>query len=271
MRRSSQPRVAAEVSKSVNHQLNMYALAAGAAGVGFLALAQTAEAKIVYTPAHVRLVYDRPLPLDLNHDGTVDFHVLSFNTGTPGEVLVHNVWACQSLGSGTKGPFCLSTGTNRLAVIGYSPHGRLFAAALRKGRRIRDSLFYRPRASALLGNVAQTNTGNTFWNGPWVNGGKGVKDRYLGLKFKIKGKFHFGWARLTITTTKSDFTATLTGYAYETIPGKAISAGATKGPHGVEDAALNQPAPQPATLGALAKGAPGLSVWRRKQTSLDVQ
>jgi len=42
-------RVPANLSQSVQRQLNMYALAAGAAGVGALALTQSAEAKIVYT------------------------------------------------------------------------------------------------------------------------------------------------------------------------------------------------------------------------------
>ena len=68
------------------------------------------------------------------------------------------------------------------------------------------------------------------WTGPWLNGGKGVKNRYLGLKFKINGRCHFGWARVTVTITSNDFTATLTGYAYETISGKGIVAGKTKGP-----------------------------------------
>jgi hypothetical protein len=47
MNRSRAP---SKLSDSVHHQLNMYALAASAAGVGILALAQTAEAKIIYTP-----------------------------------------------------------------------------------------------------------------------------------------------------------------------------------------------------------------------------
>jgi len=40
------------LSSSLEHRLNSYALAASAAGVSFLALAQPAEAKIVYTPEH---------------------------------------------------------------------------------------------------------------------------------------------------------------------------------------------------------------------------
>jgi len=66
MKRSSQPRLAVELSKPLTHQLNMYALAAGAAGVGLLALSPSAEAKIIYTPAHAKIT--TPLPIDLNHD-----------------------------------------------------------------------------------------------------------------------------------------------------------------------------------------------------------
>jgi hypothetical protein len=70
----------AKLSKSVCRQLNSYALAASAAGVGMLALAQPAEAKIVYTPAHIAVPINTFLPLDLNHDGVND---LSFTILAP--------------------------------------------------------------------------------------------------------------------------------------------------------------------------------------------
>jgi hypothetical protein len=47
----------------------------------------------------------------------------------------------------------------------------------------------------------------------------------------------------------------LTGYAYETIPNKAIVTGETRG------------SDDQATLGTLAMGSPGLSVWRRKDSA----
>jgi hypothetical protein len=59
--------------------------------------------------------------------------------------------------------------------------------------------------------------------------------------------------------------AVLLGYAYETIASKAIIAGATSGPDdGEPTASFTMPTPEPATLGALAMRAPGLSIWRRK-------
>ena len=69
----SRPRATRELSASVAHQLNLYALAATAAGVGVLALAQPVEGKIVYTKAHKWLAPNSSFPLDLNHDGIVDF------------------------------------------------------------------------------------------------------------------------------------------------------------------------------------------------------
>ena len=64
---------------------------------------------------------------------------------------------------------------------------------------------------------------------------------------------------MTVTIIPSDITATLTGYAYETIPGKGIVAGQTKGP---DVTALD-----PAHLGRLAAGASATPAWRMKQTS----
>ena len=54
MKRSPRPsRTPSNLSDSVHQRLNMYALAASAAGVGMLALAQPGEARVVYTPAHI--------------------------------------------------------------------------------------------------------------------------------------------------------------------------------------------------------------------------
>src|SRR5207245_9405197 len=77
MKRSSGPRrTASNLSESLHQQLNLYAIAAGAAGVSLLALAQPAGAKIVYTPAHVSMVGPHgSYPLDLNHDSVTDFTI----------------------------------------------------------------------------------------------------------------------------------------------------------------------------------------------------
>lgn len=250
------PRLRANLSDSLHRRLNMYALAASAAGVGVLSLPPTANAKIIYTPAHAKVFLGHPVALDLNHDGIVDFYL-----NIAAEYQWSALEACEVLANGSHGPYCTSrAGTNAGRVTTF------FAAALRYGAKIqRGDRFH--RGSVRLGGVSTSGVSNTTaWYGPWMNGGKGVKNRYLGLKFKINGRFHFGWARMTVTTTKNSFTAILAGYAYETIPGKAITAGATKGPNDELTTSFNTHAPQPATLGVLALGAPGLSIWKREES-----
>jgi hypothetical protein len=203
----------------------MYALSATAAGVGTLALAQPAEAKIVYTPAHAKVVFGKPFPMDLNHDGRIDFYLVL--DGHSSQVRLS---ACQYWNSYADGIFCTlnSRGTNAIRRI-YSK-GRDFAAALRFGDKIeRGDKF--AKSKALMGGVQLGTGSDTVWYGPWINGGKGVKHRYLGLKFKISGRVHFAWARLNVPRLGYDVTAILTGYAYETVPNKPIVAGKTEGPN----------------------------------------
>jgi hypothetical protein len=85
--------------------------------------------------------------------------------------------------------------------------------------------------------------------------------RYLGLRFVIAGKIHYGWARLNVPSIslKNGITAVVTGYAYETIPDKPIITGKTKGPDVITL--------EPASLGNLARGATAISAWRVKQTA----
>jgi hypothetical protein len=246
MKRSSRPRRTATLSKSLHQQLDAYALAASAAGVGLISLAQPAEAKIVYTPAHAKLV--SPLPVDLNRDGIVDFYLAE--VGGSG---LNGLSACQYLQTFISSIGCSqsSRGTNAIRTI-YSKGSR-FGAALRNGQEIkRGEQFGKSRV--LLGGVRTDSPSYTTWYGPWLNGGKGVKHRYLGLKFKIEGRVHFGWARMEVTTTYKGFTTILTGYAYETIPGKGIIAGKTKGP--------DVTTVYPASLGHLAAGASAIPTWR---------
>lgn len=245
MKRTS--RRPSRLSESLHRQLNSYALAASAAGVGILALAQSVEAKIVYTPKHDQLQGGKPYPLDLDHNGIIDFFLLPggfvTSVGAGGYLAVcHHPFAQTD-----KGYICTSStfATNALNQVRAAVAGS--ALALRAGANIQNDRRFGGKNVAvdMGGFFFKTSTSGTRWGGPWVNGGKGVKNRYLGLKFKINGRYHFGWARLTVTTGKRAFNATVTGYAYETIPGKPIVAGKTKGP----DATVGH-----ATLGELAAG-----------------
>jgi hypothetical protein len=251
MKRSSWSRKTTfSLSGSMHQQLSAYALAANAAGVGLLTLAQPSEAKIVYTATHRVISPGKSYDLDLNHDGITDFTLLNHHMSTT---------------SGFKASFYAEPGPSN-AVQGHIRFGRNSAFALDRGARIGSKRpFPLGRASLAYSTFFLT---RGYRGGSWFN----VTNRFLGLKFKIHGKTHYGWARLSITVN-SKISGTLTGYAYETIPGKGLVAGQTKGmdDSNIEqlDAALTAPvpdSPQPPTLGTLAMGAPGLSIWRRKDS-----
>lgn len=250
MRHFPRPRKTANLSHSVHQQLNMYALAASAAGVGMLALAQTAEARIVYTPAQHVIEPRHSYNLDLNHDKITDFTIIN-NVSACTDYCFFELRLNPAAGNGAAG-----------YVVGSQ---FLLDSALHRGARIGPrSPFKKGAGSMVLARSNRYTSGRTIVYGAWTN----VKDRYLGFEFQIKGETHYGWARLNVTVNKTSITATLTGYAYETIANKSIIAGKTRAPNdgSVEsNAALNLPTSKPATLGLLALGSHGLSIWRRKE------
>jgi hypothetical protein len=216
-----------------------------------LASAQLGEAKIVYTPAHVSIGINSMVHLDLNHDGVQDFtFVDKFVTNATGK-----------FGS-------LSVVPTRRAneAWGYVSQGGQFASALPAGWLIAASTHFHRGADFMAGASTQRG-GQSYCNFQWGN----TPNRYLGLKFSIKGKTHFGWARLSVSCGGGGVTATLTGYAYETVPGKSLRTGQKKDDMD-EGAAVGQKGPavsdirvsELATLGRLASGAEGLVAWRRR-------
>jgi hypothetical protein len=245
---SQHSRTTAKLPELMNRHLNMYALAASVAGVGLLAVTQPAEAKIVYTSADVQIsdfgVF--PYALDLNNDGIADFTFPTYDFENSG--------------------FFVSRMYVAPAVKGNRVWGVRYAAALKAGVRVGVEGKFNLTGTLLMGSSSGTSA-HINRRGPWDNGGKGVKNRYLGLKFIIKDKIHFGWARINFTNPAN---VILTGYAYETIANKAIVTGETKGPDEdspEESRVTPMPISKPATLGALALGAPGLSIWRREKVA----
>jgi hypothetical protein len=252
MKPTSRPSKSANLSESIHQQLSMYALAATATGVGVLAFVQPSEAKIVYTPAHLKIPLNTDFFLDLNHDGIHDFVLFNYSL----QCHANTCGAGVSVGPGKAG--------NEI----WGQHD--LASALRAGVRIgaRGHSNFSRSAGLMADWFSSPGTHGRF-EGPWANGGKGVKNRYLGLKFQINGRTHFGWARLNVAWNHG-FSATLTGYAYETVANRPIITGKTKGPDEIsiegQDAVLTAPNPVLTTLGALALGAPGLSIWRRNES-----
>ena len=103
MKRSASLSQSAELSEFLRLRLNAYALAASAAGVGMLALAQPAEAKIVYTPTNVTIVGPNgSYNLDLNNDGQIDFTIRNTKRSTNTEWNSYALWDEAAEGNGVE-------------------------------------------------------------------------------------------------------------------------------------------------------------------------
>jgi len=250
------------LSDSLHRQLNSYSLAASAAGVSLLALAQPVEAKVVYTKIHQVIGSNGIYALDFNHDGTIDLVIARVSGGTAyGASGSNALYAQPALGN---------------AVAGSKAHSgsSYLASALSRGARIGPGRDFIPSGIMFSSRERRGSSGGTF--GKWKNVTKG----FLGVKFKIDGKTHYGWARMNVRVSGYQIFSTLTGYAYETVPGRPIRAGRTEGR--VDDLAANPEsnnpdasaaaatvaptmpeAAQPASLGRLALGAQGVPIRRR--------
>jgi hypothetical protein len=216
-----------------------YVRAAAAAGVGLAVTALSAEAKIVYTRTHAVILENSLFPLDLNHDGTADFNIIN------GSLYAYGSFSGLQIDSPSK------LQTNQ--IWGQGVLSGRFASALRAGSNVgANKSRFQARNSALMAGIYVARYSSfSRTSGQWLY----TKNRYLGLQFVIKGQLHYGWARLSVRPDpNSGLTVVLTGYAYETIPGKPIITGKTKGPDVVTL--------DPATLGHLAQGASQIPAWR---------
>jgi hypothetical protein len=230
---SQPPRTPFRLSDSLHHQLNMYALAASAAGVSVLTLTQPAAAKIIYNPNKIEVAQPACVFLNPARESTAPFCFVADFTAP-----LYSFW-------GDRVTVGLVTSNAGFVIAGHRS-----AAALKWGATVGPK-----------DQFQNTSYGSLATSGPYF-GGTSKHHRggfqfgrpaYLGISFPIDGQKHYGWARITIHREKFStgyyLWGVISGYAYETIPNKPILAGKT---HSENDA----------TLGRLAQGASGISAWR---------
>jgi hypothetical protein len=218
-----------------------------AVGLGSLVSVPFAYAEIVYTPAHQQVgIRSGPssLGIDLNHDGVVDVTISAYNFASfsSGDHVFHALDAF-----GNQNNSILATDRS---LIADAPQGQIVGAVSVAGQFVRGGVMASCRFDGGGGSTFSSSKG--LW--------QHAVNRYLGVKFDINGETHYGWARLTAGAGG----ATLTGYAYETIPDKPIPAGVvdTASPEtgssssdDIERRAQANVWRTPASLGLLARGA----------------
>lgn len=235
----------------------MYALAAGTAGVGALALAQPSEAEVVYTKVNHTIGRNSHYAIDLNHDGITDF-------------TIHDSWDEERFYNGSPGYFHgnlqVFPAPGAKVATSWAPD---YAAALWAGRKIDGALQKTGKPALIAGSGGFFGSGAYTW-GRFAR----VKDKYLGFEFVRNGEIHYGWARLSVADGFYSLPATLSGFAYETAPNKPIRAGQTE-----EDAADETTSNafraaamrrEVGSLGALALGASGILDRRRRESGAEL-
>jgi hypothetical protein len=243
------------LSETIDYRAKVYSVAATAAGVTMLALAQPAAAEVVVHGTNIpftRVVDGNfSVSLDINHDGIADF-LFSLSS-----FAYHANFAILNVTPLTGG-----------AVVGAAGSRGSYASALTRGAKIGPSAHFSSKGRATIErsygqffSSRSSRTRHTYgkWSGNSAN-------RYLGVKFLIDGATHYGWIRITVDSTRAPISATITAYAYETAANKRILAGIPAGGSADIQAqpkaeSLGQP-----SLGMLAAGTAGLALWRRDET-----
>lgn len=255
----------ANLSETIEHRINFYCLAVAAAGVSTLAMGQPADATVVITNTNIPIpncafAFPCSVSLDLNGDGVNDLKFSLINTYSYSTQSNHlnvsplNGGGVIGIAGGAHGPY--ASALLRGAKIGASDHF--------SGGKDRIEVSYRGYdRSGILSAL------NLY--GKW---GGNHPNRFIGVKFKINGKTHFGWVRITVTTPSPScvplcdtfMSGTITEYGYETVANKSLGAGLAGAAAAVApNAQENKTQQSHPSLGMLALGSDGLPLWRREE------
>ncbi len=263
-----------DLNKNLNKSLLAYVTAACAVSGAILAEALPSDAEVVYTPTNTPILVGSPILLDLNNDGVADFK-LSNNFNAFDRHPSCTICTFGSHGSLKAGP---EQAGNEIWGITSSVRTHSSRSPLRKRQQKKPTTVKEAAAPVPWGVVVGAGPERSFQSqalpmdssnsiyyfggggtinsfGAWGKGGRETGP-YMGFKFLIGGEIHYGWARVEVKATFLHLSATLTGYAYETVANRPILTGFT---HGTMDAtsepSQEMQAPATRSLGQLALGA----------------
>jgi len=222
----SRSRKTVRLRAGLERQLRAYAVAASAGGVALLACVESADARVICGNPGLMLQGNETFPINPAKQNYPPFNLAQ-------------TWTYrESCGRSS----CWTYLWNRAFFRPNTPGANdmlasnSFPAALSSGAEIGPGgHFGKGKSYGILFSYGDLG-GGTF-NQHKGNFGFGASG-YLGYKFSIAGKDHFGWARLEAEFLQKKTTTKILAFAYETVPGKALRAGAC------DDLSESQLAPQ---------------------------
>jgi MYXO-CTERM domain-containing protein len=245
----------APLSESLEKRLAGYALAAGAAGVGLLALAPPAQANIILNTTDTPFLQNESVDIVIGNRGVLGFR----DRFTVGEFCSYIACEHTLIGSLKVKPL------SGAAVSDFSGSGKFLpregaggvvntqAKFIKSSRIMASNLF---TSHTFLGIPFIT---KSFTVGKWAN-----ETGFLGFKFPRNGATYFGWVHMGVyAQARTGEAADIFSFAYENCPNGPIDLGQTTG--GI-NCSSPPPAPEPGslTLSLLALGAVGLFALRRR-------
>ncbi len=175
--------------------------------------APTPGTTLVYRSLNLQLAYNQPVYLDADADGKADFVFYSVLIQHDDKPHLYLLVSPKSV-SGSKvlvqpGPELVVNGAwtspleKQITIENKPANGSAWSESMMKG---------------FVYGVSKTATTEERM-GLWI----GKIDKYLGIQFKIAGKTHYGWIRLSHQPGADAIT--VSDYAYNTLPEQGILAG----------------------------------------------
>jgi len=259
---SSKSRKTVPLNEGLERRVLAYALAAGAAGVGALALAPVAKGNTIETTSFNQTITGvfNPINPDLHTFpllGGVEFRTDFFFTYTS-HGFANNSARISVLQYGAK--------NGKAAFSGATHSGRDAAQYLGAGKVVGNNLAFTGATAVLAtGFQSASDLRNNRAGGAFAG-----KNGFLGVAFDLGNpQPNYGWVEVNVSGGVVP-NATIECVAYESSPGVAIVT--PEGPFTC-GAPAPTPTPEPSLpmLGLLALGSAGLALWRKKREKSEVR
>lgn len=171
---------------------------------------------IVRRTLNMPLAYNKHISLDVDADGVTDFGFFSQLIAHSGKSYLYLMITPKTI----KGSSVMVQNGEEEVV------NALWSVPLDISTEIKDvpaegRAWTSHLMKAFVMSISETGSVKEY-NGLWID----KKSKYLGIKFKIAGKFHYGWVKLSHTKLTDE--VIFEDYAYSKVPEQGIIAGKTE-------------------------------------------